>query len=95
MRPRPTADTEALLTRHDGQNGKNPRPVLPANQARPLDGLIAHLARIDAANSYPSGRLVDGCLIQPKRFANRSELMWDTAYLLFSLFYLKTGCCPQ
>jgi unsaturated chondroitin disaccharide hydrolase len=60
-----------------------------------LDGLVAHLAPIDAVNSRPSGRLIDGCFNQPKRFANRSELVWGTAYLLFSLFYLKTGRCPR
>jgi len=60
-----------------------------------LDGLVAHLAPIDAVTSRPSGRLIDGCFNQPKRFANRSELVGGTAYLLFSLFYLKSGRCPR
>ena len=65
-------------------------PVLPpaamaAKQRLPvmLDGLLRHLR--------PDGVLLDGCFNQPKRYANRSELIWGTAYLLFSLYYLKTG----
>ena len=48
-----------------------------------LDGLLQHL--------NPEGRLLDGCFNQPRRYANRSELIWGTAYLLFALYYLKTG----
>lgn len=47
-----------------------------------LDGLLRHLT--------PAGVLLDGCFNQPKRYANRSELIWGTAYLLFALYYLKT-----
>ena len=48
-----------------------------------LDGLVA---RVDA-----QGRLLEGCFNQPRRYANRSELLWCTAYLLFALYLLKTG----
>ena len=48
-----------------------------------LDGLAA---RVDA-----QGRLLEGCFNQPRRYANRSELLWGTAYLLFALYLLKTG----
>lgn len=48
-----------------------------------LDGLLQHLD--------PDGRLMNGCFNQPRRYANRSELIWGTAYLLFALYYLKTG----
>lgn len=48
-----------------------------------LDGLLRHLT--------PDGVLLDGCFNQPKRYANRSELIWGTAYLLFALYYLKAG----
>lgn len=65
-------------------------PALPpgaqaATQRLPvmLDGLLRHLR--------PDGVLLDGCFNQPKRYANRSELIWGTAYLLFALYYLKTG----
>jgi unsaturated chondroitin disaccharide hydrolase len=37
------------------------------------------------------GILLDGCFNQPKNYATRSELIWGTAYLLFALYYLKTG----
>jgi unsaturated chondroitin disaccharide hydrolase len=48
-----------------------------------LNGLLVHLDH--------DGRLLNGCFNQPKRYANRSELIWGTAYLLFALYYLKTG----
>ncbi|MFZ9406434.1 MAG: hypothetical protein ACO26U_04985 [Burkholderiaceae bacterium] len=48
-----------------------------------LDGLVA---RVDA-----QGRLLEGCFNQPKRYANRSELIWGSAYLLFSLYALRMG----
>ena len=48
-----------------------------------LDGLLQHL-NVD-------GRLLNGCFNQPRRYANRSELIWGSAYLLFALYYLKTG----
>ncbi|MBT4940033.1 MAG: hypothetical protein HON14_12935 [Rhodospirillaceae bacterium] len=40
------------------------------------------------------GRLVDGCFNQPKNFANHSELIWGTAYLLMALYYLERGSVP-
>ena len=48
-----------------------------------LDGLVA---RVDA-----QGRLLEGCFNQPRRYANRSELIWGSAYLLFSLYALRMG----
>ena len=48
-----------------------------------LDGLVS---RVDA-----QGRLLEGCFNQPRRYANRSELIWGTAYLLFALHALQTG----
>ena len=39
----------------------------------------------------PRGRLVDGCFNRPRRFADRSELIWGTAYLLMALDYLEEG----
>ncbi len=56
-----------------------------------LDGLLAHTTPIAGGIQEPAGRLLDGCFNQPKRYANRSELIWGTAYLLFALYYLKTG----
>jgi unsaturated chondroitin disaccharide hydrolase len=60
-----------------------------------IDGLLTHLTPTNAADARPSGRLVDGCFNQPRRFANRSELVWGSAYLLFALFYLKTKSAPR
>ncbi len=51
-----------------------------------IDGLRPHVS--------PTGRLVDGCFNQPKEFANRSELIWGTAYLLMALYYLERGSVP-
>lgn len=48
-----------------------------------LDGLVAC---VDA-----QGRLLEGCFNHPRRYANRSELIWGTAYLLFALYSLKMG----
>ena len=56
-----------------------------------LDGLLRHLTPGDGSTKHPPGMLLDGCFNQPKRYANRSELIWGTAYLLFALYYLKTG----
>ncbi len=51
-----------------------------------IEGLRQHV--------LPTGRLVDGCFNQPKKFANRSELIWGTAYLLMALYYLERGSVP-
>lgn len=56
-----------------------------------LDGLLQHMAPPAPGSRQPSGILLDGCFNQPRRYANRSELIWGTAYLLFALYYLKTG----
>jgi unsaturated chondroitin disaccharide hydrolase len=55
-----------------------------AGLAQPMiEGLLTFLR--------DDGVLTDGCFNQPKRYANRSELIWGTAYLLFALYYLKMG----
>lgn len=69
---------------------RSAQPVV-ARLAPMLDGLLAHLTPIAGGRQQPAGMLVDGCFNQPKRYANRSELIWGTAYLLFALYYLKTG----
>ncbi len=51
-----------------------------------IEGLAQHIS--------PTGRLVDGCFNRPKRFADRSELVWGTAYLLMALSYLEEGAVP-
>jgi unsaturated chondroitin disaccharide hydrolase len=56
-----------------------------------LDGLIRHLTPITEGDLRPQGMLLNGCFNQPRRFANNSELVWGTTYLLFALYYLKTG----
>ncbi len=56
-----------------------------------IDGLLRHLTPLTAEDNRPPGILLDGCFNQPRRYANRSELIWGTAYLLFALYYLKTG----
>lgn len=73
-------------------------PNLPANAAsvaalapRFIDGLLRHLTPLAPDDARPPGMLLDGCFNQPRRYANRSELIWGTAYLLFALYYLKTG----
>jgi hypothetical protein len=55
-----------------------------------LDPMIEALAE----HVRPTGRLVDGCFNRPKRFADRSELIWGTAYLLMALCYLEEGEVP-
>ena len=73
-------------------------PALPPDALRAagraeamVDALLDHLTPLHADDRRPSGMLLDGCFNQPKRYANRSELIWGTAYLLFALYYLKTG----
>lgn len=56
-----------------------------------IDGLLSHLTPVSESDKRPAGVLLDGCFNQPRRYANRSELIWGTAYLLFALYYLKTG----
>ena len=66
--------------------------VATANLVEPfIDGLLKHLTPVDAQDARAPGILVDGCFNQPRRYASRSELIWGTAYLLFALYYLKTG----
>lgn len=57
-----------------------------------LDGFLQHLTPFnESSGKHPRGVLLNGCFNQPKKYANRSELIWGTAYLLFALYYLKTG----
>ena len=56
-----------------------------------LGGLIDRLVY---SKSGDAARLVDGCFNQPRKFANRSELIWGTAYLLFALSYLREDRAP-
>jgi unsaturated chondroitin disaccharide hydrolase len=60
------------------------------NFTRHLDPMLEALAE----HVRPTGRLVDGCFNRPKRFADRSELIWGTAYLLMALCYLEEGEVP-
>jgi unsaturated chondroitin disaccharide hydrolase len=73
-------------------------PDLPAGAAATaalagpfIDGLLKHLTPLAPGDARPAGMLLDGCFNQPRRYANHSELIWGTAYLLFALYYLKTG----
>lgn len=66
--------------------------VATANLVEPfIDGLLKHLTPVDAQDARAPGILLDGCFNQPRRYATRTELIWGTAYLLFALYYLKTG----
>lgn len=56
-----------------------------------MQGLLHHLTPVQGGKHEPRGMLMNGCFNQPKQYANRSELIWGTAYLLFALYYLKTG----
>ncbi len=44
-----------------------------------------------AGHVRPTGRLINGCFNRPRRFADHSELIWGTAYLLMALCYLEEG----
>lgn len=44
-----------------------------------------------AGHVGPTGRLINGCFNRPRRFADHSELIWSTAYLLMALCYLEEG----
>lgn len=59
-----------------------------------LTGLAAHTTPFGAADPRPAGMMVDGCFNQPKRFANRSELLWTLAYTLMALSYLEDRAVP-
>jgi hypothetical protein len=50
---------------------------------RMLNGLFGSLTA--------AGVLREGCFHYPKNYAKDSELMWESAYLLMALYYLKTG----
>jgi unsaturated chondroitin disaccharide hydrolase len=57
-----------------------------------IDGLLKHLTGMgESCADKEGGILLHGCFNQPKNYATRSELIWGTAYLLFALYYLKTG----
>lgn len=59
-----------------------------------VEALCSHMTPMTPADSRPAGMLVNGCFNQPRQFANRSELIWGSAYLLMALSYLKTGRVP-
>lgn len=56
-----------------------------------VDGLLRHLTSADDKRAKSRGVLLNGCFNRPKNYATASELIWGTAYLLFALYYLKTG----
>lgn len=56
-----------------------------------IDGLLGHLTSRERDPDLPPGILRDGCFNGPRRYADHSELIWGTAYLLFALYYLRTG----
>ncbi len=56
-----------------------------------VDGLLAHLTGRDDPSGLPPGILRNGCFNGPRKYADHSELIWGTAYLLFALYYLRTG----
>jgi len=72
----------------------NPRlaaqvPDLLADLPVLIDGLLGFVAP-----GGPKGRLLGGCFNRPRRFADRDELLWGTAYLLWTLYYLDSGKAP-
>ena len=56
-----------------------------------LDGLLKCLTPVDEEDKREPGILLEGCFNYPKRYAVNTETIWGTAYLLFTLYYLKTG----
>jgi unsaturated chondroitin disaccharide hydrolase len=56
-----------------------------------VDGLLQHLTLPGDSRARSAGVLLHGCFNRPKNYATTSELIWGTAYLLFALYYLKTG----
>ena len=56
-----------------------------------VDGLLKSLVLPGSREEYPTGALLGGCFKHPKSYATNSELIWGTAYLLFTLHYLKSG----
>ena len=56
-----------------------------------LDGLMQSLTSRKGDSGRSSGILTDGCFNKPRNYATNTELIWGTAYLLFALYYLKTG----
>lgn len=95
---RPVLDTSAAaiiaeqLARLALMSNLRATAVATANLVEPfIDGLLKHLTPVDAQDARAPGILLDGCFNQPRRYATRTELIWGTAYLLFALYYLKTG----
>lgn len=95
---RPLLDTSAAaiiaeqLARLALMSNLRATAVATANLVEPfIDGLLKHLTPVDAQDAKAPGILLDGCFNQPRRYATRTELIWGTAYLLFALYYLKTG----
>jgi unsaturated chondroitin disaccharide hydrolase len=66
----------------------------PNTEAKQFTDHLAPMIEGLAQHIRPTGRLVDGCFNRPKRFADRSELVWGTAYLLMALSYLEEGTVP-
>jgi len=72
--------------------GRLPAARVIAERVTPMiDGLLTHLTLAGDGSGLPAGILRNGCFNKPKQYATRSELIWGSAYLLFALYYLKTG----
>ena len=56
-----------------------------------LQGLLQHLTPGEGDNNRSPGILTNGCFNKPRDYATNTELIWGTAYLLFALYYLRTG----
>ncbi len=56
-----------------------------------LEGLLVCLTPVYEEDKREQGILLEGCFNYPKRYAVNTETIWGTAYLLFALYYLKTG----
>jgi unsaturated chondroitin disaccharide hydrolase len=59
-----------------------------------LDGLVARLTPASEGDRRPRGMLLEGAFNHPRRVADRHELIWGDAYLLFALHCLDRKGLP-
>jgi hypothetical protein len=55
------------------------------------EGFLGHLMVVKQDGRPAEGVLMDCCFNYPKQYATIRILIWGTAYLLFPLYYMKTG----
>jgi hypothetical protein len=67
------------------------REVVDSYLAPMIDGLLKSLVLQGGGEEYSPGALLDACFNHLKSYATINELFWGKTYVLFALYYHKSG----